>query len=242
MENEQKKKLKGGRKNPLKFIMNSFTDYWLTDASFSILFLILVFTVFILPILIVYGHIESVFINSVFLFLFFTGIFSSKKPVLITLTTILFIGQVSLRLLRFSAYDFDFYLGERVLGIVNMLVFIFLNIKQLFRDDRISIYRIIGAVNVYLLVAILGAFIYEIIYLNTGSGIGGKILLMKTDADFSSYIYFSMVSMTTVGFGEMYPANIMAKMLSVFLAMIGILYPTVIIAKLVSGSNILKDK
>ncbi|MGX7835674.1 hypothetical protein ACWKSR_11045, partial [Campylobacter fetus subsp. venerealis] len=72
----------------------------MTDFSFSVLFVILIFTVFILPILIVYGHIGSVFINSVFLFLFFTGIWSSKEPVIITLTAILFTAQLSLRLLR----------------------------------------------------------------------------------------------------------------------------------------------
>ncbi|WPR76948.1 potassium channel family protein [Algoriphagus sp. NG3] len=234
--------LKREREQHVKTAVYSFKNFWMTDSSFSVLFVILVFTVFVLPILIVYGHIGSVFISSVFLFLFFTGIFSSKEPVLIILTAILFTAQLSLRLVRYSDFDYDFYLWERLLGVVNMLVFIGLNVKQLFRNDRITAHRVIGAINVYLLMAILGAFVFEIIYIYTGSVIGGRVELMGVDEDFSSYIYFSMVSMTTVGFGEMYPAQIMAKMLSVLLAMIGILYPTVIIARLVSGSNILKNE
>jgi hypothetical protein len=45
------------------------------------------------------------------------------------------------------------------------------------------------------------------------------------------------VSLTTVGFGDLYPVQIMAKMLSVFLSTIGILYPAVVIAKLVASSG-----
>jgi len=57
------------------------------------------------------------------------------------------------------------------------------------------------------------------------------------DDDFAEYIYFSMVSLTTVGFGDLYPINIMSKMLSVFLSTVGILYPAVVIAKLVGESR-----
>lgn len=221
----------------VKRAFNSFTNYWLTDASFVVLLLILLFTVFVLPILIEYGHVHALFVNTVFLFLFFTGIWSSRYKLLIVLTTLLFMTQLGLRILRFSDYEFEFYLFERIIGILNMLVFIFLNIRILFRNYEVNIYRVIGAVNVYLLVAILGAFLFEIIYLTTGSGIGGDVVLEGIDKDFALYIYFSLVSLTTVGFGDIYPIQVMSKMLSVFLSTIGILYPAVVIARLVSASK-----
>ncbi|WP_425638537.1 ion channel [Algoriphagus yeomjeoni] len=221
----------------VKYAFNSFTEYWLTDASFAVLLVILLFTVFILPILIEYDHVHAFFVNTVFLFLFFTGIWSSRNKILIVLTTILFLTQLGLRIVRFSNYEFEFYLMERFVGILNMIVFIFLNIRLLFRDDEVNIYRVIGAVNVYLLVAILGSFVFEIIYLTTGSGIGGDVELGGLDEDFALYIYFSLVSLTTVGFGDLYPIKIMSKMLSVFLSTIGILYPAVVIARLVSANK-----
>jgi hypothetical protein len=223
------------RKN-LKSALRKFSDYWLTDASFGFLLLILLFTVFVLPILIEYGHVNPIFVNSVFLFLFFTGIWSSRNRFIIFFTTSLFFLQLGLRLLRFSDTEFEFYLLERVVGILNMMVFIFLNFSLLFRDFEVNIYRVIGAVNVYLSVAILGAFVFEIIYLITGESIAGQMFLQGLDEDFASYIYFSLVSLTTVGFGDLYPTQIMAKMLSVFLSTIGILYPAVVIAKLVASS------
>lgn len=225
------------KRRQVRHAFNSFTDYWLTDASFAVLLLILIFTVFVLPILIDYGHVHALFVNTVFLFLFFTGIWSSRHKVLVVLTTVLFMTQLGLRILRFSDYDFEFYLAERVVGVMNMLVFIFLNIRLLFRNHEVNIYRVIGAINVYLLVAILGAFLFEIVYLTTGSGIGGEVVLEGIDKDFALYIYFSLVSLTTVGFGDLYPVQVISKMLSVFLSTIGILYPAVVIARLVSASK-----
>lgn len=226
------------KRRHVKTAFKSFTEYWLTDASFGLLLLILLFTVFVLPILIEYGHVHSIFVNTVFLFLFFTGIWSSQQRGLIIISSVLFFAQLTLRILRFSDWDFEFYLLERIVGILNMTVFIMLNIRLLFRDSEINIFRVIGAINVYLSVAVLGAFVFEIIHLMTGSSISGSPDLSGLDEDYAYYIYFSLVSLTTVGFGDLYPVQIMAKMLSVLLSTIGILYPAVVIAKLVSGNHV----
>lgn len=156
---------------------------------------------------------------------------------MILLTSLLFFTQLGLRLLRFSDLEFEFYLSERIVGILNMLVFIFLNIRLLFRDREVNIYRVIGAINVYLLVAILGAFVFEIVHLITGQGIEGLPVLKGVDEDYAEYIYFSLVSLTTVGFGDLYPNHVLTKMLSVFLSTVGILYPAVVIARLVGASK-----
>lgn len=223
-------------------LVRHFSNYWLNDASFLILLVLLVFTVFVLPVLIEYGHINMLFVNLVFIFLFFTGIWSSDNKFLIFLTTALFMAQLALRILRFSSLPVEFYLMERLVGLVNMLAFIFLNFRLLFRNYEVNFYRVIGAINVYLLLAILGAFGFEIIHLLIGSSISGvgqhasSIDPTGMDSDFPSYIYFSLVSLTTVGFGDMIPINILSKMLAGFLSTIGILYPAVVIAKLVGSS------
>ena len=224
-------------------MMKHLSDYWLNDFSFVTLLIALIFTVFVLPVLIEYGHVSLLFVNLVFLFLFFTGIFSSSNRFLVFLTTTLFVLQVGLRILRFSELPVEFYLWERVVGLVNMGVFIFVNIRLLFRNAEVNLYRVIGAINVYLLVAILGAFGFEVIQLVIGSSISGvtdiglQKQLVGFDEDFSTYIYFSLVSLTTVGFGDHTPVNILSKMLAVFLSTTGILYPAVVIAKLVGHST-----
>lgn len=224
-------------------VIKNFNEYWLNDVSFVILLIALVFTVFILPVMIEYGHINMFFVNSVFIFLFFTGIWSSDKKLIIIITLILFLCQLTLRILRFSDLPVEFYLLERIFGLVNMGVFIFVNIRLLFRNQEVNLYRVIGAINVYLLVAILGAFGFEVIHLLMGNSIIGISELVEAkdltglDEDFSVYIYYSLVCLTTVGFGDYTPINIMSKMLSVFLSTTGILYPAVVIAKLVGYST-----
>lgn len=224
----------------MKNLIEKITENWLTEMSIIALLISLLFTVFILPIFIELGHVNFIFVNAVFIFLFFVGIWSSDTKLLVYFTSFLFLVQLSLRILRFSDLPIDFYLAERIIGLMNMAAFMFLNIRLLFKDHESNIYRIMGAINVYLLVAIYGAFGFEVIQLIIGDSISETLKLSGVDSDFSTYIYFSMVSLTTVGFGDFVPVNIFSKMLSVFLSTIGILYPAIVIARLVSSSGNVK--
>lgn len=225
----------------MKSLIDKITQAWLTEVSIVILVIALLFTVFILPILIELDYVGILFVNTVFILLFFIGIWSSDTKVLVFLTSLLFFIQLSLRILRFSTLPVDFYLIERLIGLLNMTAFIFLNFRLLFRDHESNLYRIIGGINVYLLVAIFGAFGIEVIQLIHGDSISGTSQMSGLDSDFSTYIYFSMVSLTTVGFGDFVPVNIFSKMLTVFLSMVGILFPAIVLARLVSSNTTVKQ-
>ncbi len=230
-------------RNQVKKVAGQINDYLIHDLSFVVLLLVLLFIVFILPVLIEYGHLDMLFVNLVFIFLFFTGIWSCNNPLLVVLTSSLFVAQVTLKLLRIVEIQEDMYLLERIVGLLNMGVFIFLNVRLLFRNQEVNLYRVIGAINVYLLVAIMGAFGFEIIHLTVGSSIENlnQSLTSKpitgVEEDFAGHLYFSLVSLTTVGFGDYTPVNILSKMLAVLLSTLGILYPTVVIARLVGAGS-----
>jgi hypothetical protein len=179
-------------------IIQKITQSWLTDLSIKVLLGALLFTVFFLPILIETGGVSFIFVNTVFIFIFFIGIWSSDSKLMVLFTSLLFFTQLSLRILRFSDLPVDFYLAERIVGLVNMIAFIFLNINLLFKKHENHLYRIIGAINVYLLVAIYGAFAFEVIQLIIGDSISGAHELSGLDSDFASYIYFSMVSLVII--------------------------------------------
>lgn len=121
-----------------------------------------------------------------------------------------------------------------VVACLCMMLNILINFRLLFRDGDFNLERVLGAVNVYLFFALLGTMLFDLIQLTFGSSLTGNLVLTGNNHDFVHYIYFSMVSLTTVGFGDLFPANHAARMLSVGLAAIGILYPAVVIAKLVS--------
>jgi hypothetical protein len=195
-----------------------------------------------MPVLIDLGYDSILFLNIMFIALFFTGIFSAKENILIVLTTTLFFAHVVLKLIRFSDTPYEYYLWERIVGLLNLLVFIFINMRLLFRDEEINLYRVIGAINVYLLIALFGAFLFEIITIFFGNSIVGDIKLRNDDEDYAYYIYYSLVSLTTVGYGDIYPSNMASRMVSVFLSATGILYPAVIIAKLVASASLKQKK
>ena len=94
-------------------------------------------------------------------------------------------------------------------------------------------YRIVGAVNVYLLLALMGALTLEVIHAATGVSIGGNVVLSGKDDDYVHLIYFSLAPLTTVGLGDIYAVSTPAKMLATFLSTLGILFPAIIIARLV---------
>jgi hypothetical protein len=214
------------------FIRN-LQSYWLADASFVTLLIMLISAVFILPVIMEISDHGVLLFNILLLSVFFSGIFSTRSVGLIVVSAILFSIHLALRLIRFGENPYSFYVLENVMGIANTLVFIFINLRLLFRDESVNTYRIIGAVNVYLLFALLGALALEVIHATTGVSIGGNVALSGKDDDYVHFIYFSLTSLTTVGFGDIHAVSTSAKMLATFLSTLGILFPAIVIARLV---------
>ena len=217
----------------MRNLIRRFQSYWLADASFVTLLVMLIAAVFVLPVIMeVSGHGVLLF-NILLLSVFFSGIFSTRSTWLMSVSAILFGIHLTLRLIRFGENPYSFFVLENVVGIANTLVFIYINLRLLFRDRIVNAYRIVGAVNVYLLLALMGALTFEVIHAATGVSIGGNVVLSGTDNDYVHFIYFSLASLTTVGFGDVYAVSAPARMLATFLSTLGVLFPAIVIARLV---------
>ena len=82
------------------------------------------------------------------------------------------------------------------------------------------------AVSIYLLIGIMWAGIYNIVEgISPGSFSG--------TSETVDLIYFSFVTLTTVGFGDVVPLSVLGKRLAVFEAAMGSIYMAVIIAMIV---------
>jgi Ion channel len=217
----------------MRNLIKKFQAYWLADASFVTLLIMLIAAVFVLPVIMEVSSHGVLLFNILLLSVFFSGIFSTRSVWLISVSAVLFSIHLLLRVIRFGENPYSFFVLENVVGIANTLVFIFINLRLLFRDQIVSTYRIIGAVNVYLLLALMGALTLEVIHAATGASLGGNVMLSGTDNDYVYFIYFSLTSLTTVGFGDIYAVSTSAKMLSTFLSTLGILFPAIVIARLV---------
>lgn len=217
----------------MRNLIRKLQSYWLADASFVTLLVMLVTAVFVLPVIMENSSRGVLLFNILLLCLFFSGIFSTRSAGLISLSAILFGIHLVLRIIRFGENPYSFYVLENIVGIANALVFVFINLRLLFRDQIVNHYRIIGAVNVYLLFALMGALTLEVIHAVTGASIAGNVVLKGTDVDYAQFIYFSLASLTTVGFGDIFAVNTPAKMMATLLSTLGVLFPAIVIARLV---------
>jgi hypothetical protein len=221
----------------------SFRNYWIQDISFSTLLLFLIITIFISPLYISYDSKNGILLlNILLIFLFFSGIFSSLHRLWIFVNSLLLFSHIVLKVVRLYFDILDFYVLENTIATFNLLALVLVNFKLVFRDNCINFHRIIGAINIYLMIGLIGAYVFENIYLLTGFSIKGNFSLTSTDKDFIEYIYFSFASLTTVGFGDIYATHTASKLFAVFLSAFGMLYPAVVIARLVSLATIDQQK
>jgi hypothetical protein len=217
----------------MRNLIKAFQSYWLADASFVTLLLMLVTVVFVLPVVMAFSDHGILVFNVLLLSVFFSGIFSTRSIALVSLSAVLFGIHLTLRIVRFGENPFSFFVLENVIAIANILVFVFINLRLLFRDQIVNTHRIVGAVNVYLLLALMGALTLEVIHAMTGVSIAGNVELTGTDADYVHFIYFSLSALTTVGFGDIFAVSTSARMLATFLSTLGVLFPAIVIARLV---------
>lgn len=107
--------------------------------------------------------------------------------------------------------------------------------QSVFAKGKMTADRVAGAVAVYLLVGLLWALIYGVISATDPEAFKGiEIFTLEESGAQQDFIYFSFVTLTTLGYGDMSPVAPAAKTLAWFEAVFGQLYLGVTIARLVS--------
>jgi hypothetical protein len=107
--------------------------------------------------------------------------------------------------------------------IVNILLFIY-------KQDEVTRDLIAGAVVVYLLMAIMWTFIYRVV----DTVHPGSFTVSATDIhERLRFTYFSLVTITTLGYGDIVPTTSLASSLATLEAVVGQLYLVTTVAWLV---------
>ena len=82
---------------------------------------------------------------------------------------------------------------------------------------------------------LLLGLIWSVMYATLGAHLPGAFTGSPgAAAGLSGWVYFSFVTLTTVGYGDITPVATEARSLAIMEALVGQLYPAVIIARLVS--------
>jgi len=124
---------------------------------------------------------------------------------------------------------------KNLFGMLFMLYMIILFLEHFFRQDEINREVIFGALVVYLLMGLMWGYGYTLLEHLQPSSFNHPAGL--SDPDLGAYNYFSFVTMTTLGYGDITPASEGAKAMVMTQAVSGQVYLAVLVARLV-GINI----
>jgi len=106
-------------------------------------------------------------------------------------------------------------------------------VRAVFGPGRINYHRVIGAVLLYLLIALAFVALFAFVGLLIPNAFSG-IALQDSPALTSNLIYFSFVTLTSTGYGDIVPMHPIARSLCNLETVIGQLYPATVLARLVT--------
>lgn len=144
--------------------------------------------------------------------------------VLVVVATVLRLRQPSI---------IDIYL-EASAWMISGLTLIFVVARAVFAPGQVTFHRIIGAILLYLNIGLIFVALYSFVALLVPNAFAGFAPLQDNLAVVSNLIYFSFVTLTSVGYGDIVPLHPYARSLANIEAIIGQLYPATLLARLVT--------
>jgi hypothetical protein len=108
--------------------------------------------------------------------------------------------------------------------------FVVVMMLQIFRAGRITLHRVLGAVAAYLSIGVGWGYAYYAASLCNPDAVQFVKSPDLHEIPAARYVYFSFVTLTTVGYGDAVPTDPVTRSLAVAEALTGQLYPAVLIA------------
>lgn len=122
---------------------------------------------------------------------------------------------------------------------IALLAFLFLAtgtaMKQIAVGNNMSANRIVGAICVYLMLGVIWALSYGLLELMIPGSFGGLTEGAATLSWSPDWVYFSFVTITTLGYGDVLPLTFFSRTLAYFEAIVGQFYLAVLVAGLVGA-------
>jgi hypothetical protein len=150
------------------------------------------------------------------------GIFVSI--VLVVTATVLRLGQPS---------ALDIYL-EATSWLITGVTLAIVTARAVFAPGQITFHRVIGAVLLYLTIGLIFVAFYAYVSLLEPNAFTGLPPLKDDLSVAGNLIYFSFVTLTSVGYGDIVPLHPYARGLANVEAIFGQLYPATLLARLVT--------
>jgi len=178
------------------------------------------------------GYIRiGILLDIFFSFILFSGVYaaSQKKYLLIIAMLIGLAAFVTLWSQELFKSPSLILLGNGLMIVFFAYIMVII-LSHLFRQYEVTADMIMGAVCVYFFLGLMWGFVFSLLEsLQPGSFRFGE----GQASDAGNFTYYSFVTQTTLGYGDITPVTAPARSLSLLEAIIGQLYLAVLIARLV---------
>jgi len=138
----------------------------------------------------------------------------------------------SIALGRFFAHQYASYLI-----LLTLLIFFtgsfFSSVKQVLTVGDIDGNKIIGSLSLYMLLGLIWAVIYMLLLTIDPQSFSG-VEVSTWQQGFSRVVYYSFVTLTTLGYGDVLPTKHVAEFFVYMEAIIGVFYMAIIVSSLIS--------
>jgi len=220
----------------VKKINTSFKQFWSTETCLTTILTFLVLSIFIFYPL---SHMYLFrFANSVLFSLILVSgvVMVLKQRFLAAVLSAFIVTAIILNFAKLSSENtvllvFDALASFLCCGLLTVIILVLV-----FKEGRITGRHIQGAIAVYLLLGLMWAFLYHILSLTLPGAFleAGAITQDTTGGMRRDLTYFSFVTLTTVGYGDIIAVHPLARMLVILEALVGQLFPAILLAWLVS--------
>jgi hypothetical protein len=215
---------------------SKFIGYWTEERSLTVMLLLLVLHLFILTPVRFLGHAIQ-FFSVIFLSLaLLAGLLTMvKRKTLRWIGAIVVAGSILFKSVSLVAKAPGLIVGDTLFTLFSLSALVYVVSLQVSREGPVTAHRIRGAIALYLLIAMLFAFLYSLAEeLSPGAFTmpGGWSRAASSSGE--AFYYFSIVTLTTVGFGDITAVHPLVRSLVMLEALIGQLFPAILLARLVT--------
>jgi hypothetical protein len=208
--------------------------FWVEDRGLSFFLAFLVLITILVP-MIPLSRSGRIGLDLVFALMLFSGAIATIRQralmyLVVAVTVIEFTADL---IVEFNAALG--YLGwDTTLKVSGLAILVVMTLRHTFRPGPISVHRVMGGVAAYLLIGLTWAFGYQLLLEERPDAIRFQSPIAENLAkEPRPLVYFSFSTLTSVTYGDAYPAHRIARSLAMAEALIGQLYPSILIATLV---------
>jgi hypothetical protein len=220
----------------LRRIMAYLEQLWTTDIALTALLVSLLIYIFFLYPLGLIGSFRPI-PSVIFSLILITGAITVSRNRIFR--TLVFSWGFLVFILLWVRYLFPYQTLTFVtnsLGLFFLVLLTSLILHQALREGPTTSHRILGAVAAYLLIGMIWSVAYYLItlFIPGAFSIQGPSASGGRESLQSQLFYFSFVTLTTIGYGDIAAVHPIVRMLVILEGVIGQLFPAILIARLVS--------